>query len=435
MAGAAAKPIRASGPDRPEAAEKNDLFKVLGKIIGTGEPIIEGDLLGWMLGEGRRVKRDGEFFDQLCWRLVGAGLPLWRVNLTVKTFHPQILGFGFRWWRDRRYTEVILVGHGIEETEDYFSSPIRRVLEAGQSVRYRLDDAAAIAPFPLLGALRRDGGTEYLAYPITFIDFRSQSTSHQAITFATDRPDGFSEEDIAFLKSILPTLGLVVEYRAARHISESLLDTYVGRTARIRILDGAYRRAHGEKVAAIILATDLRNFTQLSDQLPGEELIALLDDYFDDVAGPVHQHGGEVLKFVGDGVLATFPLAEMRPDRAAESALDAAIETLRRVEELNRQRASEGRAQFRIGIGLHLGEVILGNVGAADRLDFTAIGPAVNLAVRLEGLTKRLGRPLLMSSGFAHTCRRRLVSLGFQPVKGISEPEEVFGLPETSGEI
>jgi adenylate cyclase len=182
---------------------------------------------------------------------------------------------------------------------------------------------------------------------------------------------------------------------------------------------------------AVIMMTDLRGFTALSDRLPGDEVIELLDDYFDAIATPIEKRKGEVLKFIGDGMLAIFP-AEDDDDFSQSSvhALEAATEGLTRLDAVNRARDAVGRSELRIGIGLHLGEVIYGNVGSADRLDFTVIGPAVNLASRIEDLTKRLGRPMLFSSSFARICPRPLVSLGFQPVRGLSEPEEVFGLPE-----
>jgi adenylate cyclase len=174
------------------------------------------------------------------------------------------------------------------------------------------------------------------------------------------------------------------------------------------------------------MAVDLRSFTALSDRIPGEELIQLLDDYFDAVAASVHGQGGEILKFVGDGVLAIFEPAGRSERDAVTAALAAGEDTLRRIDTANNNRAAVGQELIGLGIGLHLGDVIYGNVGAIDRLDFTAIGPAVNLVCRLEGLTKRLGRPLLVSESFAQAYGRPLLSLGFQPVRGLSEPQEIF---------
>jgi adenylate cyclase len=415
---------------RPAAGDAENLIQVVGQYESGGVPVVEPDLLQWLFGEGRRITRDAEFFDALCWRLAGAGVPISRVSLSVGTLHPQIIGLNFRWWRDRRVTEVLRVGYGVQQTADYFESPIRAVIEHGDTVRFDLADAAAIAPYPLLASLRDGGATGYFACPLTFFNGR-----HQAMTWTTDRPGGFGDADIAQIGGLLTGLAVVIESRSMHRLAGSLLNTYLGRTAGQRILDGDIRRAQGERMSAIILASDMRGFTSLSDRLPGEELIALLDDYFDAVAAPVQARGGEVLKFMGDGLLAIFPLGGCAPADAAELALAAVTESLARIDGLNGERRAAERSEIRLGIGLHLGDIIFGNVGAVDRLDFTAIGPAVNLACRLETLTKRLGRPLLVSHDFAKACRRPLLSLGFHPVKGLSEPEEVFGLAAQANEI
>jgi adenylate cyclase len=402
------------------------IFEIVGKYTGAGEAVVEPDLLGWLLGPGRRIVRDAEFFDALCWRLLGAGLPLWRATVSIGTLHPQILGINYRWWRNRRLTEVVRIGHGARETQDYRESPVRHVIDDGETVHFHLDDDAVIAAYPLLGELRAASGTGYFACPLTFFNGR-----HQAATFATDRAGGFTEADLALLAALLPALGTVIEARATRRLTGTLLTTYLGRTAGERILAGDIRRAEGGRMSAVILASDMRGFTGLSDRLPGSELIMLLDDYFEAMTAPVQQRGGEVLKFMGDGLLAIFPFdGEGTRSDAAETALAAVADGFARIERVNADRIADGRVGFRIGVGLHLGEVIFGNVGAADRLDFTAIGPAVNLACRLETLTKRLERPLLLSHDFARACRTRLVSLGFHPVRGLVEPEEVFGLPD-----
>jgi len=227
----------------------------------------------------------------------------------------------------------------------------------------------------------------------------------------------------------MPALAAVADARVTQRMAGTLLDIYLGRTIGPRVLDGEIRRGYGERIRAILMATDLRGFTSLSDRLPGEELIELLDDYFEAVTQPVQSEGGEVLKFIGDGVLAIFALGARSEAEATGAALDAAQASLRRLDVLNRERAVRSRAQLRVGIGMHLGEVFYGNVGATDRLDFTVIGPAVNLTSRLEGLTKRLERPIVVSDDFARACKRPLSSLGFHPVRGLSEPAEVFGLP------
>jgi adenylate cyclase len=431
MTGKLPAPMRLPAGDRPVASgDHEDLIQIVGQYESKGAPVVEPDLVLWLLGEGRRIVRDAEFFDALCWRLLGAGLVVSRISLSVFTLHPQIVGLNFRWWRDRHVTEVLRVGYGVQQTADYFESPIRTVIENGATVHFRLADQESIAPYPLLAKLRDGGASGYFACPVTFFNGR-----HQATTWTTDRPGGFNDADIAQIQAILPVLAVVIEARSMHRLAGTLLNIYLGRTAGQRILDGDIRRAQGEHMNAVILASDMRGFTSLSDRLPGEELIALLDDYFEAVAAPVQARGGEVLKFVGDGLLAIFPLGACASADAAERALSAVDEIFARIATLNTERRAIERNEFRFGIGLHLGDVIFGNVGAVDRLDFTAIGPAVNLAFRLETLTKRLGRDLLVSHDFAGACRRPLVSLGFHPVKGLSEPEEVFGLGDHASAI
>ncbi len=316
---------------------------------------------------------------------------------------------------------------GYRETQDYRESPIRVVMERGELVRYRIarpEAADAIAAYPLLGTLRDAGGTDYFACPLTSFNGRFQTT-----TWTTDRPAGFDDADIAEIKRLMPALAAVADARTTQRIAGTLLDIYLGHSIGQRVLDGEIRRGFGERLRAVLMATDLRGFTALSDRLPGEELIELLDEYFEAVTQPVQSGGGEVLKFIGDGVLAIFAVGARTEAEATGAALDAAQASLGRLGDLNRRRIADKQAPLRVGIGLHLGEVFYGNVGATDRLDFTAIGPAVNLTSRLEGLTKRLERPILMSDDFARACDRPLASLGFHPVRGFSEPAEIFGLP------
>jgi adenylate cyclase len=408
----------------PKPAPVESFFHVARTQETRGEPIAGGGIARWILGDGIRTTDEVRFFDELCWRLVGAGVPLWRATLHYGTLHPLIRGFATRWWRERRVTEEIHIAHGADATTEYLQSPVRGPIERGEPFGRRLEGTHP--DYPLLDEIRRAGGTEYLALPLNRIYSR-----YPVVTWATDRPGGFADEHHAALAEVTPALAAVVEARAVRRLSTNLLDTYLGPQAGRRVLAGQILRGQGESLHAVIMATDLRGFTALSDRLSGNEMVALLDDYFEAVASPIHERYGEVLKFIGDGVLAIFPTGDEGDFTSTTvRALDAARAGLARLDTINAVRRSDGRAEILIGIGLHLGEVIYGNVGAADRLDFTVIGPAVNLAARLEGLTKRVMRPLVTSSTFAAACPRPLASLGFHPVRGFSEPEEVFGLPD-----
>jgi adenylate cyclase len=409
-------------PTPPTSGE--EFFRIEGVYTGLGAPILGGEIGRWLLVDGPQIDSEVELFDELCWRLVGDGVPLWRANLQIGMLHPQIRGIGARWWRERKVIEDYRILHGSEETDEYQLSPIRMTTERGTPTRRRLD--GPISEFPLLERIRQAGGTDYFALALNRALRRFPT-----VTWATDHPGGFSDADIGKLEEINPALAAIVDTRAVRRISGNLLDTYLGPQAGRRILAGQVFRAQGERLRAVIMMTDMRNFTGISDRFVGDEVIELLDDYFDAIVSPIEDKKGEVLKFMGDGVLAIFP-AEDDEDFAPSSrrALEAATEGLERLDAVNLARREQARPEIRTGIGLHLGEVIYGNVGAADRLDFTVIGPAVNLAARIEGLTKRLSRPLLTSSAFAEICPRPLVSLGFQSVRGLHEPVEIFGLPD-----
>jgi len=405
-------------------ASGDEFFRTEGVYTSLGAPIPGGQVGRWVLREGPHIDSGVEMFDELCWRLVGDGVPLWRATLNIGTLHPQIRGIGARWLREQGFVERYRVLRGSERSEEYLRSPIRATIERGVPFRRRLVEDTP--EYPLLSKIRKAGGTDYFALALnrTFRRF-------PVVAWVTDRTGGFNEADIAKLEEINPAIAAVVEAREVRRITEDLLDTYLGPQAGRRVLAGQIQRAEGERLRTVIMITDMRGFTGLSDRLPGDEVIELLDEYFDAVVTPVQKRQGEILKFMGDGVLAIFPAADDDDfSSASEQALYAALEGLDRLGMINKSRRETDRTEVRIGIGLHLGEVIFGNVGAADRLDFTVIGPAVNLASRIEGLTKRLLRPILVSSAFARVCPRPLVSLGFHPVRGLFEPEEVFGLPE-----
>jgi len=378
-------------------------------------------IIRWILTEGRDFASISRFVNALCQRLVEAGVPLWRVTIYAATLHPQLRGFGWRWWRNRRLTEEVRIQRGVELTEDYRTSPLRGVIETGTTLRRHLDSDGA--DFPLLAELRREGGTDYLAVPLNRIGER-----FPAVAWATDQPGGFAPYQLDLLEAVRPAFAAVIETAVVRRTARTLFSIYHGQHVGERVFEGQIVRGHVDLLRAVIMATDLRGFTGISDQLPGEQVVQVLDEYFEHVTLSVHAVGGHILKFIGDGVLAIFNAEEGQDAAAASAGLGAAREIVARLAAHN---ASPGASvPLRAGIGLHFGNVMYGNVGAPDRLDFTAIGPAVNLAFRLEGLTKELKRPVLASRAFAAVLGEALPSLGRHAIRGLSEYEEVFGLPE-----
>jgi adenylate cyclase len=387
-------------------------------------PIHEGAaaVVRWMLSEGRYNTRMREFGAEMCRRIIAAGIPIWRGMCVVGTLHPQIMGTGYIWRRDGTGATRWLAEHGLEETPEFANSPIAQVRRTAIAIRRKLEGSAGALDFAVLEEFRREGGTDYVALPMRFSDGHVN-----CITFVTDRTSGFTDADIAGLGEIAQALSIIVELQSSRRIAKSLMDTYIGRRTGERVLRGAIRRGSGETIRAVIWLCDLRGFTALSERLAGHELTALLNEYFEVMAGAVIANGGEVLKFIGDGMLAIF---EFRQDEeAAErcaAALTAARSALVLIAERNIDRREAGAPEIRFGLALHLSEVYYGNIGAPDRLDFTVIGPAVNHAARLEKLGSELGRVVVTSASFAAAASEPLEALGRHPLRGVSEPQEVF---------
>jgi adenylate cyclase len=385
------------------------------------------DLVHWILTDGRIVAVGEDpvhdagsperFVNALCCHLVAAGVPLRRVALYAATLHPQVRGIGWHWSRDRGEAEEVRLAQGVDLTQEFLESPLRDTIEDGTVLRRRLGGSPRELLFP--GGFRAEYCTEYLSVPLNRAIQR-----YPVIVWVTDRTGGFAESDLALLEDIRPALAAVVETIVTLRTARGLFSIYLGRRAGERVLNGQILRGHAEPLRAVILTTDLRNSTALSDRLPSGEMIHVLDDYFEDVASTTHAHGGSVLKFIGDGVLAIFGTGGDEDQTAARAALATANEIIAKVT----ARKVRGDS-LRAGIGLHVGTVMYGNVGSPDRLDFTVVGPAVNLAFRLEALTKELGHPVVASRAFAVASGLPLVPLGAYPIRGFRGVEEVFGWP------
>jgi adenylate cyclase len=373
----------------------------------------------WLVDGARTVHAPQRVLAELGERLLACGLPLHRVAVFVTTLHPGVMGRRFL-WRPGQEVEVSERPHGMLETDEYLASPIALVFGGAGAIRRRLVDPDCPNDFPILEELRAEGVTDYLIQPLVF----SNGETH-AVSWTTTRPEGFAPEHIAALEAIVSPFARIAEIYSLRRTATTLLDTYVGRHAGERILQGQIRRGDIERIEALIMLTDLRDFTILSDQLPGDQVIDLLNSHFDCLVPPIERHGGEVLKFIGDSLLAIFAVGG-DPGFACAAALDAAHAGRSDMAAANAQRQQTGGPVLRYGMALHLGDVLYGNVGSADRLDFTTIGPAVNLTARLETLARDLGRDLVVSARFAAHCPSPLSSIGSFPVRGFREPEEIF---------
>ncbi len=272
--------------------------------------------------------------------------------------------------------------------------------------------------------MRAEGVTDYIALPLLFID-----GSVHASSWSTRRPGGFSDDELATLRRIVTPLARIIEIVNLRRTASLLLDTYVGNRAGERILGGQIRRGHTDTMDAAIWLSDLRGFTALSDRLPAETVVDILNRYFDCQVSAIRTHGGEVLKFMGDGLLAVFPIAEQDGDihQVCARVLEAAHESRASVEAMHYP-IGDAVERFRFGVALHVGKILYGNIGGGNRLDFTCIGPAVNLAARLEKIAGRLHRTIVASEGFAGICAGGWADLGEFPIAGFARAERVYGL-------
>src|SRR3984893_17809373 len=321
----------------------------------------DSDVVHWLTNDTRDERFIDDIFAELCVRLQRAGIPVKRASLHVLIHHPQWLGGPIMW-----------------------ADEVRENLERDPSLGRK---------HAVYDEMRAKGLTDYVAWPL----YHTLGKRH-FVTFATDRPGGFDDEQLAGLSKLLPTLALVSEIRVKNRLARTLLETYVGSHASELILAGATRRGSGTTVSAAIMICDLRDFTRISDNWPRDDVIHLLNDYFDAVSEPIARHGGERLKFMGDYLLRLFPLSQ---PSACANLLHAVTEASQAMVAQNEKNDETGRAPLNYGIGVHVGDVMYGNIGSRTRLDFTVIGPAVNMGSRLETLTKQLGKAVLLSRAFA----------------------------------
>jgi adenylate cyclase len=381
----------------------------------------DSDVVHWLTHDTRDERFIDNIFAELCVRLQRAGIPVKRASLHLLIYHPQWLGARIMWAEGMREAELARFDYDVRERSEYIDSPGKEIHDGATEVRENLErDPSQGRKHAVFKEMRAQGLTDYVAWPL----YHTLGKRHM-VTFATDQPGGFTDTHIAGLLKLLPVLSLVSEIRMKNRLARTLLETYVGSHAGELILAGATTRGSGTTVRAAIMICDLRDFTRISDNWPRDDVIDLLNDYFDAISEPIARHGGEILKFMGDGLLAIFPLSQ---PSACASLLHAVTDARQAMVAVNEKNIEAGRAPLNYGIGVHVGDVMYGNIGSRSRLDFTVIGPAVNMASRLEALTKQLGRKVLLSRAFADFVERDfdLERVGEYPVRGFSDPIELF---------
>ena len=369
----------------------------------------------------------------VCERLNDAGMSLARAVIAADLLDPTLDTLGARWNRGRGVTESASPRTDDEEVDDeWLQSPFYRLFEGGErTLRRRLDATYQRGEFPLLDAFQDRGITDYAAF-LERIDESLHVGDLKGVyaSWTTDAREGFSDDQLHMLGELMPTLTLGAMLRIAHRTARTMLTTYLGHDAALRVLAGNIVRGRAEPIRAVVWFSDLIGFTRISDTVGADGMLALLNDYAEAQVEAIEAHGGHVLKFIGDGILAIFP--NDQAEAACVSALDAAVDQRRRIAALNERRTAAELPVTDTHIALHVGQLLYGNVGSPRRLDFTVLGPAVNETARIEALCGSLEQAVIVSTAFAEAAgdaaRSRLVSLGRYAMKGVARPQELFTL-------
>jgi len=387
-------------------------------------------LAAWIVEQGVAGGQFASLLAEACQRAIDAGLPLARVAVLFDTLHPTFEGRVINW--TAATGEVTGLDYGRSDTGDaadrWLQSPLHRLYESGDSELRRRVDAAAAVEFPVIADLLEAGMTDYVAMLHRFAPDRIIGALDGVyLTWATAAPGGFDDGHMAALRRLAPPLALAVKAAALARIAGTLVETYLGRDAGRRVLSGGINRGVAERIEAVVWFSDLHGYTRISDTAEPDHIIPLLNDYAGAVIPAIHAAGGDVLKLIGDGILAIFTGGDR--GEACRAALAAVAAARGAVGAVNVTRSAAGLAVTDLYLALHLGEVFYGNIGSADRLDFTVVGPAVNEAARIAALCPSVDQPVLVSSAFAAAVKDpRLVSVGRFALRGVGRAQDLFTL-------
>jgi adenylate cyclase len=390
------------------------------------------EIADWLVARGLAGDDEISLLHGFCDRCVAAGAALTRGVIIIDTLHPVYEGRAFFWAGDKQL-ETIVSEYGPSEegdnVEGWHRSPFYCLLQSGESEMRRRLEAGETEGFNVLDELRLEGQTDYLALVQRFDREAAIGEMDCFLSrWLTARPGGFSNEELAALRRLVPMLGLAVKSASLARVAESLVEAYLGRDAGRRVLQGKMSRGIVEKINAVIWFSDMQGYTALSETIESNQLIPLLDDYAEVVISAIHSAGGDVLKLMADGVLAIFTADD--PATACRAALRAEADLRSRLRELKERRASAGHPFSSIYLGLHIGDVFYGNIGSKDRLDFTVVGQAVNEASRIATMCRSADRDVLFSSEFKASLpeaeRPILVSVGRYALRGVARMQELF---------
>jgi len=388
------------------------------------------ELSAWITEAGLAGQSESAILAGFCEREVARGLPLARGLVLIDTLHPIYEGRAFRWTRAQKEATLTEFGRSDDDVSRWQRSPFHLLEDSGEPLVRRRLTVETEGEFSIFPELRADGMTDYVAIANRF-------TGDEIIgrmdcvysSWATDAPQGFDEDAVTDLCRLVPFLALAVKSASLARIAGTLVETYLGRDAGRRVLQGRIARGVAEQIEAVLWFSDLRDYTRISDTASPGDIIPMLNHYADAIISAIHEQGGDVLKLIGDGTLAIFT-AEDR-GRASDASLRAAVAARRGVARVNERRAAKGLPTADMYLGLHIGSVFYGNIGSKDRLDFTVVGPAVNEVSRIAALCHSVDQPLLVSSDFASAvgeARSRLVSVGRYALRGVGRAQDLFTL-------
>ena len=403
----------------------------------------------WLVERGMRGQLLGEQIAGFCRRIYDSGFPMKRAQMGMYTLHPRYGSHTFVWRPEVEGIEHVPREHAVQSRDVYLKSPVHHMRSRGLLALRRRLDVEGPEEFVLFPELRAEGLVDYAAFIVPYDPAQVAALAKGAgaagdtpgpggaidgifFSCATDRPEGFDQRQLDQVAAMLPYLAICAKSRLTYDVASTVLETYLGPDAGKRVLTGAIERGSAEAIRAVIWFSDLRGFTKLTDSLPRDVLVATLNDYLEAMAEPVQAHHGQILKFMGDGLLATFDLTGRDDAAVCLDALAAAAELRARLPSLNEAREAAGKPIMDFGLALHLGEVFYGNIGASERLDFTVVGPAVNEASRIQALCKELDRSILASSSVRAAAGGDcgLESLGLHALRGVRKPQELFGLAD-----
>jgi adenylate cyclase len=407
--------------------DQMDAWYADGKKIDEADrettPITANPLSNWLLAEAWNADSTADLIAKFNKCLVEKGIPITRFRIIIKTLHPQLYARGFTWNKGELDVTEFDADPEIINTPAYVSSPFYTVIEGSAGIRRRLEGENPVLDYPILEELVEQGMTDYVAMPLVFSDGQ-----RNVFSMMTDHKGGFTTDALGHIYEIMPALSRLIEMHYVRRTAVTLLDTYLGKQTGKRVMDGQIKRGDGEDLHSVIWFCDLRNSTELSEAMPREDFLKMLNQFLEAMADAVLDAGGEVLRYIGDAALSIFPITD-DSEAITQKAIDAAKDALERMAAINKERAENGEEEIGFGIGLHLGDVTYGNIGSPNRLEFTVIGPAANEAARIEGLTKEYKVPLLISGSFKSSFPGELKSLGQVALRGVEVEQEIFTLP------